>query len=126
MRMHRNGKIAKVFKNLKGVLVASHRASGFFHHAHGTNLNMLPYSIDKEAHAFFGHQCHWNSIGEEGFYLGYYWRFRRLNTALNANEAVFGERIRIEQEDGTLLEGKATSFNADSSNYEIVFDCGNH
>mmetsp|Transcript_17504 Transcript_17504/g.43015 ORF Transcript_17504/g.43015 Transcript_17504/m.43015 type:complete len:768 (-) Transcript_17504:777-3080(-) len=98
IRKKRNGRVVKVFKS------------------------------SKDAQAFFGHQCHWNSIcrycREEGFYKGYYWRYRILSTPLNSNDAVIGKRLRIKQGDDNWLEGKVKSFCSSSGDHEIVFDCG--
>ncbi|CAJ1960340.1 unnamed protein product [Cylindrotheca closterium] len=98
IRKKRDGKVLKVFKN------------------------------SKEAQAFFGHQSCWSSIcrycREEGFYLGYYWRYRVLRKPLSSGEAVVGKRLRIKQGDGKWLEGKIKSFRSDSGEHEIEFDSG--
>ncbi|CAJ1960408.1 unnamed protein product [Cylindrotheca closterium] len=87
------------------------------------------FKNSKEAQAFFGHQCSWVTIclycREEGFYLGYHWRYRVMSQpCLSSSEEVVGKRLRIKQGDGNWLEGNIKSFCIDSGEHEIAFDYG--
>ena len=84
--------------------------------------------IEKEAQAYFGHQCCWSTIcrycRKDRFYFGYYWRYRVLRRPVHSNEAVIGKGLRIKQVDGDWLEGQIKSFRSESDEHEIAFDCG--
>lgn len=87
------------------------------------------FRSSREAQAFFGYQCCWSTIcrhcREETFYDGYYWSYRMLREEQPEGMEFVGKRLRIHQPGGDdWLEGQLTSYDADSKEYQVVYDCG--
>lgn len=89
------------------------------------------FRTSREAQAYFGHQCCWSTVcrycREKGYYKGYYWQYRMLKEPKRAEEKLVGKRLRVRQPPGEAvewLEGKIYSFDPETLQFEIRYDCG--